>query len=176
METFGYCISVFLLNSSMLKYWPSSLFKLQRSAICFILGNSIFLISFNRYRISSYSFRGNYSFLNLTLCTVTFCYSTYRCGIYSCGDKSYPCLVGIGLIVVIVVFFCLIVNACHILSLDFCHSGIVMSHNNSHCVYLIPNTENTSHFYWRCFWFVWLLTVSSSSKHIWGAAEGFFGE
>ena len=28
------------------------------------------------YRISSYSFRGNYSFLNLTLCTVTFGDST----------------------------------------------------------------------------------------------------
>ena len=35
------------------------------------------------YRISSYSFRGNYSFLNLTLCTVTFDHSTYRCGNYS---------------------------------------------------------------------------------------------
>ena len=35
------------------------------------------------YRISSYSFRGNYSFLNLTLCTVTFGNSTYRCGNYS---------------------------------------------------------------------------------------------
>ena len=35
------------------------------------------------YRISSYSFRGNYSFLNLTLCTVTFVHSTYRCGNYS---------------------------------------------------------------------------------------------
>jgi hypothetical protein len=28
------------------------------------------------YRISAYSFRGNYSFLNLTLCTVTFGDST----------------------------------------------------------------------------------------------------
>ena len=35
------------------------------------------------YRISSYSFRGNYSFLNLTLCTVTFDHSTYRCWNYS---------------------------------------------------------------------------------------------
>ena len=35
------------------------------------------------YRISSYSFRGNYSFLNLTLCTVIFVHSTYRCGNYS---------------------------------------------------------------------------------------------
>ena len=35
------------------------------------------------YRISSYSFRGNYSFLNLTLCTVTLGHSTYRCGNYS---------------------------------------------------------------------------------------------
>ena len=35
------------------------------------------------YRISANSFHGNYSFLNLTLCTVTFGYSTYRCGNYS---------------------------------------------------------------------------------------------
>ena len=35
------------------------------------------------YHISSYSFRGNYSFLNLTLCTVTLGNSTYRCGNYS---------------------------------------------------------------------------------------------
>ena len=35
------------------------------------------------YCISSYSFRGNYSFLNLTLCTVTFGNSTYMCGNYS---------------------------------------------------------------------------------------------
>ena len=35
------------------------------------------------YRFSSYSFRGNSSFLNSTLCTVTFGNSTYRCGIYS---------------------------------------------------------------------------------------------
>ena len=35
------------------------------------------------YRISANSFRGNYSFLNLTLCTVTFGVSTYRCGNYS---------------------------------------------------------------------------------------------
>ena len=36
-----------------------------------------------KYRISANSFRGNYSFLNLTLCTVTFDHSTYRCGNYS---------------------------------------------------------------------------------------------
>ena len=35
------------------------------------------------YRISASSFRGNYSFLNLTLCTVPFSNSTYRCGNYS---------------------------------------------------------------------------------------------
>ena len=35
------------------------------------------------YLISSYSFRGNYSFFNLTLCTVTFGNSIYRCGNYS---------------------------------------------------------------------------------------------
>ena len=37
----------------------------------------------NNYRISANSFRGNYSFLNLTLCSVTFGHSTYRCGNYS---------------------------------------------------------------------------------------------
>ena len=41
--------------------------------------------------ISANSFRGNYSFLNLTLCTVTFDHSTYMCGNYSraetiCGN------------------------------------------------------------------------------------------
>ena len=34
------------------------------------------------YRISANSFRGNCSFLNLTLCTVSFGDSTYRCGNY----------------------------------------------------------------------------------------------
>ena len=37
----------------------------------------------NNYRISANSFRGNYSFLNLTLCSVTFGHFTYRCGNYS---------------------------------------------------------------------------------------------
>ena len=37
----------------------------------------------NSYRISANSFHGNYSFLNLNLCTVTFGHSTYRCGNYS---------------------------------------------------------------------------------------------
>ena len=32
------------------------------------------------YRTSAISFRGKYSFLNLTLCTVTFVHSMYRCG------------------------------------------------------------------------------------------------
>ena len=36
-----------------------------------------------KYRISANSFRGNYSFLKLTLCTVTFGHNTYRCGNYS---------------------------------------------------------------------------------------------
>ena len=35
------------------------------------------------YRISSNSFRGNYSFLNLALCTVIFVQSNYRCGNHS---------------------------------------------------------------------------------------------
>ena len=35
------------------------------------------------YRISANSFRGNYSFLDLALCTVTFDHYTYRCGNYS---------------------------------------------------------------------------------------------
>ena len=34
------------------------------------------------YRISANIFRGNYSFLNLTLCNVTFGHSTYSCGNY----------------------------------------------------------------------------------------------
>ena len=34
---------------------------------------------FRYYRISANSFCGNYSFLNLTLCTVTFGYSTHTC-------------------------------------------------------------------------------------------------
>ena len=33
---------------------------------------------YSTYRIAANSFRGNYSFLNLTLCTVTFAHSTYR--------------------------------------------------------------------------------------------------
>ena len=37
----------------------------------------------SNYRISSYSFRKNYSFLNLILCIVTFGYTTYRCVNYS---------------------------------------------------------------------------------------------
>ena len=37
---------------------------------------------FRYYRVSANSFCGNYSFLNLTLCTVTFGYSTHRCGNY----------------------------------------------------------------------------------------------
>ena len=37
------------------------------------------------YRISANSFRGNYSLLNLALCTVTFVHSTYRCG--NCSRK-----------------------------------------------------------------------------------------
>ena len=50
--------------------------------------------SFSKYRISANSFRGNYSFLDLTLCTVTFDLSTYRCGNYSRaetirGNRSY---------------------------------------------------------------------------------------
>ena len=48
------------------------------------------LLIISIYRIS----RGNYSFLDLTLCTVTFDLSTYRCGNYSRaetirGNRSY---------------------------------------------------------------------------------------
>ena len=45
-----------------------------------------FLLTFSDnciYHISANSFRGNYSFLNLTLCIVTFGHSTYSCGNYS---------------------------------------------------------------------------------------------
>ena len=44
---------------------------------------SIEFLFFLSYRISTNSFRGNYSFLELTLCTVTFDHSTYRCRNYS---------------------------------------------------------------------------------------------
>ena len=50
----------------------------QRSRVALIIAHQLLLI----YRISANSFRGNYSFLNLTLCTVTFGCSTYRCGNY----------------------------------------------------------------------------------------------
>ena len=43
----------------------------------------IFTDDCSSYRISANSFRGNYSFLNLTLFTVTFGNSTHRCGNYS---------------------------------------------------------------------------------------------
>ena len=44
----------------------------------------LFINSFtNKHRISSFSFRGNYSFSNITLCTVIFSNITYRCGNYS---------------------------------------------------------------------------------------------
>ena len=60
------------------------------SAICtnYSCNDTLFRkVSQSMYRISSYSFRGNYSFLNLTLCTVTFGNSTYRCGNYS-GEET----------------------------------------------------------------------------------------
>ena len=40
-------------------------------------------IGYGTYRISANSFRGNYTFLKLTLCTVTFGDSTQKCGNYS---------------------------------------------------------------------------------------------
>ena len=54
------------------------------SLVFFWYSQSTFPFSSNTiYRISANSFRGNYSFLNSTLCTVTFDHSTYRCGNYS---------------------------------------------------------------------------------------------
>ena len=44
--------------------------------------NSI-LCRLHTYCIYSYSFRGNYSFLNLIVCAMNFGHSTYRCGSYS---------------------------------------------------------------------------------------------
>ena len=41
------------------------------------------------YCISANSFRGNYSFLKLTLCTVTFDHSTYSCGNYSRAETIH---------------------------------------------------------------------------------------
>ena len=42
-----------------------------------------FYLICRKYRISANSFCRNYSFLNLTLCSVTFADRTYRCGNYS---------------------------------------------------------------------------------------------
>ena len=52
---------------------------------CMFTPLSYFLLKYllSTYHISASSFRRNYSFQNLTLCTVTFCHSTYRCGKYS---------------------------------------------------------------------------------------------
>ena len=64
----------------------SAFFRLRSNAIsfCYVFASLDFrafrILPFvqnsNSYRISSYSFRGNYSFLTLALCTVTFGYST----------------------------------------------------------------------------------------------------
>ena len=56
-------------------FWDQNLER-QRIYNTYIIQNFI-------YRISANSFRGNYSFLNLTLGSMTFGYSTFRCGNYS---------------------------------------------------------------------------------------------
>ena len=43
------------------------------------------IVGGSEYRIFANSFRGKYSFLNLTLCTVLKGHGTYRCGNYSRG-------------------------------------------------------------------------------------------
>ena len=53
------------------------------------------------YRISANSFRGNNSFLNLTLCTLNFDHSTYRCGNYSRAET----ICGSTVSVLILIFF-----------------------------------------------------------------------
>ena len=50
---------------------------------------NLMFFNISYYRISANSFRGNYSFLNLTICTVTFSHSTYRFGIYSREETIY---------------------------------------------------------------------------------------
>ena len=71
------------------------------SALLYAIGMHIALMGFQKSRliknrISVNSFRGIYSFLNLTLCTVTLVtvHTLYRCGNYSreetiCGNTVY---------------------------------------------------------------------------------------
>ena len=61
-------------------------YGVNKGKLFFILFSFFFFLfesDRKKYRISAYSFRGIYSFLNLTLCRVTFGHSTYRCGNYS---------------------------------------------------------------------------------------------
>ena len=65
------------------KHKLSTCCKNSTFELCVALKKCFFGVSMNTYRISANSFRGNDSFLNLTLWTVTFGHSTYRCGNYS---------------------------------------------------------------------------------------------
>ena len=79
---FGLCVSYFLSipSEEFISWEKLTQKKLGNFAKLQFLNDRIYN---DIYRIFTNSFRGNYSFLNLTLCTVTFAHSTYRCGNYS---------------------------------------------------------------------------------------------
>ena len=64
----------------------------KRQATLLIAYHVFRITIFILYRIFTNSFRGNYSFLSLTLCTVTFDRSTYRCGNYPRKYGTYGSL------------------------------------------------------------------------------------
>ena len=72
-----------ILKCSNWRQLSKLLSKFGCLCIYFLLfGSRNFNKNWFTYRISANSFRWNYSFLNLTLCTVTFGHSKYRCGNY----------------------------------------------------------------------------------------------
>ena len=73
-----YCFEAIGIRLQIALKWTALIFCIT-THVAFPKGGTYVI----NYRISSYSFRGNYSFLNLTLCTVTFNHSTYRWGNYS---------------------------------------------------------------------------------------------
>ena len=71
-------VDIFFQKLSLFEFWTSEITISRELGVCIECTHC-----YTTYRISSYSFHGNYSFLNLTLCTVTFGHSTYRWGNYS---------------------------------------------------------------------------------------------
>ena len=69
-SVYVWCTGVIVLTFCLVNGWPHNM-SLNHATMP------------KTYRISANSFRRNYFFLNLTLCTVTYGYSTYRCGNYS---------------------------------------------------------------------------------------------